>query len=64
MRPGRTAFANSPTENAENTVSGFGCGSGIACRMTVVHASARATTDTRLKPIATTTHCHSTRVNA
>ncbi len=41
MRPGRTAFANSPTENAEKTVSGFGCGGGIAERITVVQASAR-----------------------
>ena len=49
MRPGSTAFANSPTENAEKTVSGFGCGSGIAWRMTVVQASARTTTESEVE---------------
>ena len=64
MRPGRTAFAKSPTENAEKTVIGFGCGGGIAERMTVVHASARTTTERRLNAIATTTHSQTTAVNA
>ena len=37
---------------------------GIAWRITVVQASARTTTERRLNPIATTTHSHSTAVNA
>src|SRR5437899_12801623 len=64
VRPGNTAFAKSPTEKAEKTVIGFGCGGGIAWRMTVDHASARATTESRLKAIATATHSHTTDVNA
>ena len=62
--PGRTAFANRPTENAEKTVVGFGCGGGIAELITVVHASARTTTEARLMAMATTTHSHTTAVNA
>src|SRR5438270_12124099 len=64
IRPGRTAFAKRPTENAEKTVVGFGCGAGMAELMTVVHASARATTEARLIAIATTTHSHTTEVDA
>ena len=62
--PGRTAFAKRPTENAENTSMLLGCGGGIACRMTVRHAIARATTEARLRPTATATHCQRTTVNA
>ena len=43
---------------------GFGYGGGIACRITVFHASARTMTESRLIAIATTTHSHTTAVNA
>src|SRR5437868_10731856 len=64
MRPGSTAFAKRPTENAENTSMLLGYGGGIAWRITVRHAIARATTEARLSPTATATHCHRTTVNA
>ena len=64
MRPGSTAFAKRPTENAEKTSMLLGCGGGIACRMTVRQAIARATTDARLRPTATATHSQRTFVNA
>ena len=64
IRPGSTAFAKRPTEKAEKTSGAFGCGGGIALWITVVQASARAMTESRLSAIATATHCHSTAVNA
>src|SRR5229473_1540601 len=64
IRPGRTAFANSPTEKAENTSRLLGYGGGIAWRMTVRQAIARATTEARLSPTAAATHCQRTVVNA
>src|SRR5262249_7301090 len=63
-RPGRTAFANSPTENAEKTRRKRGWGGGIAWLMTIDHATARTSTETRLSAMAATTHCHRTIVNA
>ena len=42
----------------------LGCGGGIAWRITVRHAIARATTEARLSPTATATHCQRTAVNA
>src|SRR5256885_351205 len=62
--PGRTAFANRPTENAEKTRGTPGCGSSMAEWMTVVQATARATTERRLSAIATTTHSQRTARNA
>ena len=62
--PGSTAFAKSPTENAENTSGAAGCGGRNAERITIVHAAARARTDKRLRAIETATHCHSTDANA
>ena len=64
IRPGSTAFANRPTEKAEKTSIAFGRGGSIAEWITVVHASARATTERRFRPIATTTHSHWTFLNA
>jgi hypothetical protein len=58
MRPGSTAFANRPTENAEKTSIAFGRGGSIAEWITVVQASARAATESRFRPIATATHSH------
>ena len=58
-RPGSRAFANRPTEKAEKTSGTRGCGGSIAEWMTVVQASARATTERRFSAIATTTHSHS-----
>ena len=57
IRPGSTAFANRPTEKAEKTSGKRGAGGSIACRITVDQAIARAMTDSRLSPIAATTHC-------
>ena len=64
IRPGSTAFAISPTENAEKIERKRGHGFGIAASITCVHANARATTESRLKPIATATHSQRTAVNA
>jgi len=64
MRPGRTAFANRPTENAEKTSGTLGCGGSIAEWMTVVQARARVTTERRFRAIATTTHCQRTALKA
>ena len=63
-RPGRTAFAKRPTENAEKTVGKDGCGGAIDCLIAVSHANARASTERRLRPIAAATHCQVTAVNA
>ena len=63
-RPGIVAFASSPIENAEKTCMNRGCGGGTASSITVAQANARATTETRLRPIATTSHSHSTARNA
>ncbi len=51
-RPGSTAFANSPTENAEKTSLNPGRGGAIACRITVFQASERAITENRLSATA------------
>ncbi len=63
-RPGSTAFANRPTQNAEKTSGYVGCGGSIDCSMHVSHEIERATTESRLRPIATATHGHETAVNA
>ena len=63
-RPGIVAFASSPTENAEKTWMNRGCGGGTASSITVAQAKARATTETRLSPIARTSHSHFTARNA
>src|SRR5204862_3955737 len=47
-RPGSTAFASNPTENAENTRPKRGCGGGTAERNAVSHANERATTERKL----------------
>ena len=62
--PGSTAFPNRPTEKAEKTSGKRGTGGAIACRITVSHATARATTESRLSPIAATTHFHCTALKA
>ena len=49
MRPGSTAFANSPTENAEKTSIARGRGGSIAEWITVVQASARTTTESEVE---------------
>src|SRR6266571_5230089 len=64
IRPGSTAFANSPTEKAEKTSGKLGLGSGIAWLMTVRQATARTATDRRLSSTAAATQRHSTAVNA
>ena len=64
MRPGRTAFANRPTPNAEKTARNGGSAAGIACSITLFQAPARAITDRRLSAIAATTHCQATNLNA
>ena len=56
IRPGRTAFANRPTEKAEKTSGRRGWGGSMAEWMTVLQARARATTERRFNVIATTTH--------
>ena len=55
-RPGSTAFAKRPTENAEKTSGNAGCGRSIDCLIAVSHANARASTERRLSPIAVITH--------
>ncbi len=55
-RPGRTAFAKSPTQNAEKTSLNPGRGAGTASRMTVFQAPARTTTERRLSTTAKTIH--------
>ena len=62
--PGSSAFANSPTENAEKTSVTRGRGGSIAEWITVVQASARATTERRFSAMATATHSHCTALNA
>ena len=49
IRPGSTAFANRPTENAEKTSIACGRGGSIAEWITVVQASARATTESEVQ---------------
>ena len=63
-RPGRAAFPSRPMEKAEKTVRRLGQGRGIACLMTMFHASARTTTEKRLIRTAAATHSHSTARNA
>src|SRR5690349_20152883 len=64
MRPGRTAFADRPTPNAEKTARNGGWGGGTACSMTWFQAEALAKTERRLSATAATTHSHATRRNA
>src|SRR6266511_4103272 len=66
IRPGRTAFANSPIEKAENTSENRGCGSGIAWVITVRQAIARTRTESRFSPTAAATQRDrkSTRLNS
>ena len=63
-RPGRTAFANRPTQNAEKTSRKPGRGAAIACRITVFQATERTSTETRLSATAATTHGQRTAVKA
>ena len=53
IRPGRTAFASRPTENAEKTVRKRGCGGSSAWSIVSRQASARNSTERRLRPSAT-----------
>ena len=64
IRPGSTAFPNSPTQKAENVSEAGGCGGGIDCLITVRHANERTTTESRLSAIAPGTHSHRTAWNA
>src|SRR2546421_11786986 len=50
IRPGSTAFANSPTENAEKTSRKPGTGGGIAWGGTALHPGGRGGAATRVKP--------------
>jgi len=63
-RPGSTAFANSPTENAEKTSGKRGCGLAIDCLIAVFQESERATTESRFSPIAAATHSQRTTPKA
>ena len=54
-RPGRTALANRPTQNAEKTRRNFGGGGSIDCSMQVCHEIDRATTERQVEAIATAT---------
>src|SRR5215467_5360133 len=63
-RPGSRAFANRPTEKAENTSGTRGRGGSIAEWITNVQARARAITERRFSAIATATHSHCTALNA
>ena len=56
MRPGRTAFANRPTPNAENTARNGGSAAEAPARSPGSSAPARASTERRLSAIAATTH--------
>ena len=64
IRPGRIAFANRPTENAEKTSMKLGWGGSNACTITVRHASARMSTESRFRATAAATQRHSTAANA
>ena len=64
MRAGSTAFASRPIPNAEKMLPNGGERSRSASFTTVRHASARATTDRRLSPIAAKMYVHSTSRNA
>ncbi len=55
-RPGRVAFANSPTQNAEKTSRNPGRGAVTASRITVFQAAARTTTEQRFRKTARTIH--------
>ena len=63
-RPGNTALANRPTQNAEKTSGNDGCGGGIDSLTAVFQESDRAITESRLSAIATTTHSQLTTMNA
>jgi hypothetical protein len=62
VRAGSTAFASSPTANAENTRENGGVGS--AWLITARHAIARARTESRLSPIAARIQRQLTSANA
>src|SRR5215207_5886094 len=64
IRPGSTAFANRPTQKAENTWRKGGSGGGNAWPITVDQAIERATTESRFNAIAAITQRHETSVNA
>ena len=64
IRPGSTAFASRPTENAEKTSLKRGRGGSSAWSIVKRHANERASTEIRLSPIARTTQAQLTRSNA